>query len=201
MNEEVKAHLFEPFFTTKEQGKGTGLGLATVYGIVAQSRGSVYVYSEPGRGTAFKIYLPRVGEAATAEAARPAAPAPRRGRETVLLVEDDELVHAFTARVLGDNGYVVLSARTPAEAERICAARDIRIPLMLTDVVLPQMHGYALAERLSRTRPDMKVVFMSGYTELSVVEPGRFSGAPFLSKPLTAQAVLSKIGGVLDARA
>ncbi|HVC09801.1 MAG TPA: PAS domain S-box protein [Elusimicrobiota bacterium] len=198
MSDEVKSRIFEPFFTTKGQGKGTGLGLATVYGIVKQSRGSIYVYSEPGRGSTFKIYLPRTGEAAENEIKRPGARA-AGGSETILLVEDDALVHKFAARVLRQSGYAVLEARGPAEAIDICARSETPIDLMLTDVIMPQMHGYALAERLARLRPEMKVVFMSGYTEQLALDPALPQDVPFLQKPLAANAVLRKIRETLDA--
>ncbi len=199
MSEEVKARIFEPFFTTKEQGKGTGLGLATVYGIVKQSQGSIYVYSEPGKGTSFKIYLPRVEDPVTGEFQNPKCRA-AKGKETILLVEDDELVHKFAARVLRESGYTILAARGPAEALEICARIKDPIDLMLTDVIMPQMHGYALAERMAPLRPGMKVVFMSGYTEQLAVDPTLPKNVPFLQKPLTADAVLSKIRETLDGK-
>lgn len=199
MSAEVKAHLFEPFFTTKGQGKGTGLGLATVYGIVRQSRGHIDVYSEVGHGTAFKIYLPRLNRPVEAEEPRP-APGALRGHETILLVEDDEAIYGFASRLLRESGYRVLPAHEPAEALGVCEREEAGIDLMLTDIVMPKMSGYALAERAAKLRPGMKVIFMSGYTDQSVVDSVRFNGAPFLQKPLNAQVVLRKIRDVLEAR-
>jgi signal transduction histidine kinase/CheY-like chemotaxis protein len=199
MDEQTKARLFEPFFTTKEKGKGTGLGLSTVYGIVKQSGGNIWVYSEPGRGTTFKIYLPRE-LAATATAAKPRT-VPRRstGTETILLVEDEEALRKVARRALDAAGYTVLSAADGDEALLICAQHVGDIHLLLTDVVMPRMSGRALAQELSKTRPTLKVLYMSGYTDNAIVHHGVLdAGTHFLGKPFTAADVTRKVREVLD---
>jgi PAS domain S-box-containing protein len=201
MTEEVKSHLFEPFFTTKEQGKGTGLGLPTVYGIVKQSGGTIEVYSEPGRGTSFKIYLPCVAGKAEAWYGSEKADGMPRGSETVLIVEDEASVRSFAARVLEGQGYAVLEAADGAEALR--AARDggRKIQVLLTDMVMPQMGGQELAEKLKPLCPGVRVVFMSGYTENASIHAGRLnSGEDFLQKPFSPRALAHKIRQVLDGR-
>jgi PAS domain S-box-containing protein len=200
MSPEVAAHIFEPFFTTKETGKGTGLGLSTVYGIVKQSEGSIYVYSEPGKGTTFKIYLPlAAGESGEEPAKKQALPS-YRGTETVLLVEDDAAVRNFVSRLLSQNGYSVLEAATPREAIKLCELRR-DIHLLLTDMIMPQMNGYELAKVTAAIAPGMKVIFMSGYTDniitqQNIAEPG----IVLLEKPLEAGAVLRRIREVLEGR-
>lgn len=196
MEPEVQAHIFEPFFTTKEVGKGTGLGLSTVYGVVKQSGGYIWVYSEPGHGTTFKIYLPR-----TAEAHLPGKPAPGlaeslRGRETILLVEDANPLRDLVHNLLTDSGYTVLEAKCPDDA--ILLARQHRFPihLLLSDVIMPGMNGPELAEALVQTRPGMKVVYMSGYTGFR--DQGLIaSDATVLSKPFTRDTLLRKLREVL----
>ena len=200
INAEVQKHIFEPFFTTKESGKGTGLGLSTVYGIVKQSGGYVWVYSEPGRGTTFKVYLPAV-EAAAAEA----APAPGTshalcGSETVLLVEDEEMVRRLARSVLEDRGYEVIEAATPKEALAAAAHAGNRIDLLLTDVVMPRMSGRELADRVADLRPGVPVLYMSGYTDESIVHHGVLdAGVALLEKPFTPDALLGKVRETLDA--
>src|SRR6185503_20478404 len=163
MSEEVRRRLFEPFFTTKAGGGGTGLGLATVFGVVKQSGGSIYVYSEEGRGTTFKIYLPAAsGVAAPAGALDGAAEV---GSETVMLVEDDESVRNLVRTMLETKGYEVLAAAGADEAERLCAARTGGVDLLLTDVVMPEVNGRVLAERLAALSPSMRILFMSGYSD------------------------------------
>jgi PAS domain S-box-containing protein len=199
MTPEVQAHLFEPFFTTKEPGKGTGLGLATVYGIVTQVGGSVRVYTEPGRGSTFNVYFPKV-EAADATAARPAAANGRStaGSETILVVEDDAGLRELARRILQRQGYTVLLASDAAEAVRLCDG-DIAIDVLLTDVVMPGASGPELTARLTVTRPRMKVVYMSGYTEESIVRHGVLKeGIAFLHKPFTSAAIAQKIRDALD---
>lgn len=200
MDAQTLSHLFEPFFTTKAQGRGTGLGLATVYGIVKQSGGGIYAYSEPGHGASFKVYFPRVAESMQPKAPTPAPAKSLAGSETILLVEDEELVRNFIHRVLTENGYGVLAARDPQEAVRIFERGDKPIHLVLTDVVMPLMQGPELVRRLSAMRPGTKAVFMSGYTDTTVVHRSLLdSGAHFLQKPLRPEALLGKIREILDA--
>jgi len=200
MTEDVREHLFEPFFTTKGQGKGTGLGLATVYGIVRQSRGDIYVDSAPGRGTTFTILLP-----ITESLPRPdqglSPNAVAGGSETILLVEDDEIVHRFADRILRTAGYEVLATRGPEEALRVCAERRGQVSLMLTDLVMPVMHGYALAERARKLRPGMRLLFMSGYADAELKAPAGLETVPCIEKPLTAAALLGQVRRSLDAKA
>jgi signal transduction histidine kinase len=201
MSAEVQARIFEPFYTTKEAGKGTGLGLSTVFGIVQQSEGTIWVYSEPGRGTTFKIYLPRV-DAAVEEPKSSAGPESLRGTETILLVEDEEQVRAVALTILRANGYRVLSAQHPGEALILCERHPGRIDLLLTDVVMPQMSGPELAKRLLLTRPEMKVLCMSGYTDDSVVRHGVIEdGVAYLQKPITPGLLAAKVRRVLDGEA
>ncbi len=199
MSRDVQAHLFEPFFTTKPKGRGTGLGLSTVYGIVKQSGGTVWVYSEPGQGSTFKLYFP--------ETTGPEQHPPRRvmsageyaGTETILLVEDDSHVRATIASMLRRVGYRIIEATNGGEALLICEDMSNEIDVLLTDIVMPKMNGRQLAERLRVVRPSLRVVFMSGYTENVVVHHGVVdSGVDFLQKPLVSDALLPKIREVLD---
>ena len=183
MDPDVTKHLFEPFFTTKAAGEGTGLGLATVFGVVKQSGGGIYVYSEPGRGSTFKIYLP----AATAEAdGRGSAPEPaaERGTETIMVVEDDDGVRALVKLMLEANGYEVFAVGDAESAERLCTERTV--DLLLTDVVMPEVSGSQLAERLRGLAPSMRILFMSGYSDEAVQRHGELTAsAAFLEKPFT----------------
>ncbi|MFB3923638.1 MAG: CHASE3 domain-containing protein [Terriglobia bacterium] len=197
MDAGIQARIFEPFFTTKERGKGTGLGLATVYGIVKQSGGHIWVYSEPDRGTSFKVYLPCFDEV-PAEGAEVRAQLPR-GSETVLVVEDEEGVRMLIRSVLESNGYRVLEAEGAAKALELGERSNGKIHLVLTDVVMPEMGGSELAERLARLHPETKVLFMSGYTDDAIVRHGVLkSELAFLEKPFTPEALVRKVREVLD---
>ena len=171
MTQEVNERVFDPFFTTKETGKGTGLGLSTVYGIVKQSGGNIWVYGEPGKGSAFKIYLPRVDEPTEVFKEKLVKDLPR-GSETVLLVEDEEEVRKLAAQILQRQGYKVLEAPQGGDALLICEQHQTPVHLMLTDVVMPGMSGHQLAERLKSLQPQMKVLYMSGYTDNAIVQHG-----------------------------
>ena len=199
MSAELQSRIFEPFFTTKETGKGTGLGLSTVYGIVKQSGGAVWVYSEPGHGTTFKIYLPRVDEVASVVEPRVERSMTLTGTETVLLVEDEEAVRQLAEEVLQSNGYRVLGASNGNEAVIVAEKHDGVINLMVTDVVMPHLGGRELAEKLSVTRPDMRVLYMSGYTDDAIVHHGVLDGrAAFLEKPFAPDALALKVREVLS---
>jgi signal transduction histidine kinase/CheY-like chemotaxis protein len=199
MTPEVKERVFEPFFTTKEKGKGTGLGLSTVYGIVKQSGGNIWVYSEPGHGTTFKIYLPWVEEKADALHRRDDPDILPRGSETVLLVEDDLSVRGLAVRVLRENGYNLLEAANGNEALRMAQEYAGEIHLLLTDVVMPQMGGKELADRIKPLRPDIKVLFTSGYTDNAIVHHGVLEpGTNFLQKPFSPASLAHKVREVLD---
>jgi CheY-like chemotaxis protein len=198
MDKATLTRIFEPFFTTKESGKGTGLGLSTVFGVAQQSGGSVWVYSEPGRGTTFKVYFPRVDAAVEApRASEP--PTTLRGSETILLVEDDDQVRVVARGILRGRGYYVMEARNAGEALLHSEKHSGTIHLLLSDVVMPQMSGPELAKRLASTRPDMKVLCMSGYTDDSIVRHGVLEAhIAYLQKPFTPDALTTRVREVLE---
>jgi len=194
MDSETLLHLFEPFFTTKAPGKGTGLGLATAYGIVKQSGGAISVYSEPGRGTTVKIYLPSAEAKAAAEAEEQSPAEALRGSETILVLEDEARVRKLVCGVLAGRGYRVLEAVRGEEAVRIAAEHHDRIDLLLTDVVMPEMSGPQVLEQMRARHPEMKVLFMSGYTDEAMMHHGILdSGAPFLQKPFLPETLARKV--------
>ena len=200
MDAATKARLFEPFFTTKERGKGTGLGLSTAYGIVKQSGGNIWVYSEPGQGTTFKVYLPREAAATAVDLPKaPVMPRPSTGTETVVVVEDEESLRTVAKRALEAAGYTVLVAAGGQEALLACARHKGEIHLLLTDVVMPGMNGRAVARELSLTRPGLKVLYMSGYTDSAIGHHGVLTpGTHFLGKPFTAADLTWRVRMVLD---
>jgi signal transduction histidine kinase/CheY-like chemotaxis protein len=198
MSEEVRAHIFEPFYTTKEKGKGTGLGLATVYGIVKQSGGNIWVYSELGHGTTFKMYFPLVHEPAEAMRGRRAESELPRGSETVLLAEDAEPVRALAREFLEGLGYRVLDATNVEHAIRLAESHEGFIDVLMTDLVMPQMSGRELAQRVAAMRPAMRVLYMSGYTdEMILGGEGLAPGVAFLQKPFTREALARKMRELL----
>lgn len=198
MNAETKARIFEPFFTTKPQGKGTGLGLATCYGVMKQSGGHISVYSEPGHGTSFKAYFPRVNDEAQEVAEDEIPDHKLNGSETILLVEDEAVVRDLTAAVLKARGYTVLQAKDGMEALKVSKNHRRRIHLLLTDTVMPGMNGRELAEQLLAKRPDTKVLYMSGYTDKAIVQHGILDpDIAFLQKPFKARALAAKVREVL----
>jgi len=198
MDAEVRSHLFEPFFTTKEEGKGTGLGLSTVYGIVKQSGGSIAVHSEPGKGTSFQIYLPRIAAETEVAESRQVPVAPPSGYETVLLVEDEAMIRTMVGTFLRLHGYLVLEARDGPDALRVARDHAGPIHLLLTDVVMPGMSGREVAERLLSFRRDLKVLYMSGYTSEAMAHHGLSDAATeFIQKPFTPNALMQKVSETL----
>lgn len=200
MTPEVQARVFEPFFTTKEVGKGTGLGLSMVYGIVKQSGGFIWVYSEPDRGTTFKIYFPRVDQPVQTAGGDRRIGSVQRGTETILLVEDDPQLRQLSSSVLAHCGYKVLVAASPQEGLDICESNHQDIRLLVTDVVMPRMNGRQLAERVLQILPNVRVLYISGYTNNAIVHYGVLDpGLWFLPKPFTLSALIAKVREVLDA--
>ncbi len=200
IDRKMMPHIFEPFFTTKEQGKGTGLGLSTVYGIIKQSGGYIRVGSEPGSGTTFTIYLPRIEEKVEAAKSRQHEVSPQRGAETILLVEDEDMVRNIISEALRANGYTVLETSRGVDALSICRDHEEPIHLLMTDVVMPEMNGLELARKVASLRPETKVIYMSGYAENNVVSNGVLGpGAAFISKPFTPSALSEKVREVLGA--
>jgi PAS domain S-box-containing protein len=201
MDEKTQARIFEPFFTTKEKGRGTGLGLSTVYGIVKQSGGNIWVYSEPGQGTVFKVYLPQLQEDAEAPRKSVVETVVPRGSETILLVEDEDVVRGLARQILEQAGYNVLDASGGEEAIRLCRERRGPIDLLLTDVVMPETSGREIARRLTKLRPATRVLYMSGYTDDAIVHHGVLdSDVEFIQKPFTPVALARKVREVLDVK-
>jgi PAS domain S-box-containing protein len=203
MSPETVAHIFEPFYTTKESGRGTGLGLSTVYGIVKQSGGYIWVYSELGRGSSFKVYLPRVEQAPEALPAVKMASGEQKGTETILLVEDQPQVRELARMALSENGYTVLATSSSEDAEIACARHGAEIHLLLTDLIMPGITGRELAKRLTARHPEMRVLYMSGYTFGITTQTGMQSGlledgVAFLQKPFTPSTLSEKVREVLD---
>ncbi len=201
MDKETLGQIFEPFFTTKEIGKGTGLGLATVYGIVRQNRGFINVYSEPGVGTTFKIYIPREPEAETdhTEKLRDAGEVPRGRGETILLVEDDLILLEMTRILLTQLGYTVLEAASPQDAAALARSHEGPIHALMTDVIMPGMNGKELADLVRELRPGIRVLFMSGYTANVIAHHGVLDpGVAFIQKPFGLWDLASRIRQVLD---
>jgi CheY-like chemotaxis protein len=202
MTRDTREHAFDPFFTTKEAGKGTGLGLATVYGIVKQSGGYVWIYSEPAHGTTLKLYFPEVSAAAAFSTSehRVASQEAERGSETILLVEDEAAVRGLTSRILEKQGYRVIAAQHGREAMDIASREEGHIDLVLTDVVMPGMNGRGLVERLTGIRPGIKSLYMSGYTDDDIIRRGFIEASKsFLQKPFTSDGLLQTVRKVLDA--
>jgi two-component system cell cycle sensor histidine kinase/response regulator CckA len=200
MTPEIRARAFEPFFTTKEPGRGTGLGLSTVYGVVKQSGGYIWLDSQQGQGTALRIYLPRVKERALSEVRRAPQVSVPRGTETVLLVEDEEGVRDLIREWLAGHGYHVLAATNGLEALDVAARADGRIDLLVADVVMPQMGGPALAQRLQALRPDLKVIYVSGYADDALGDRQVLeAGAAFIQKPFPLDTLVRKVREILDA--
>ncbi len=199
MTNEVHANIFEPFFTTKEKGKGTGLGLSTVYGIIKQSKGNIWVHSEPGKGSTFKVYLPRLGETVRIKEEAAKTEDSLQGSETILLVEDDGMVRNTALNILQNYGYSVLCARDGEDAFNLCLQHKEPVQLMLTDMVMPGMSGKKLAQRLEELRPEMKVLFMSGYTDNAIVHKRLLDkGIAFIQKPFSPVDLGRKVREVLN---
>jgi two-component system, cell cycle sensor histidine kinase and response regulator CckA len=198
MDKETQSRIFEPFFTTKEKGKGTGLGLSTVYGIVKQSGGFIFAHSEMGQGTNFRIYLPRVEDAAEHNGPVKSVAQAAGGSETVLLVEDEESVRQLVRDTLASKGYHVIEAPNGEAGLKISHEHRGNIEVLITDVVMPGMGGRELAKRVAAERPDIKVLFLSGYTEDAIIHEGVLEpGTAFLQKPFTLQMLSRKVREVL----
>jgi two-component system, cell cycle sensor histidine kinase and response regulator CckA len=200
MDKETQSRIFEPFFTTKENGKGTGLGLSTVYGIIKQTGGYVFAQSEVGHGTTFRIYLPRVEDAAEPPHATQTASRALEGTETILLVEDEESVRQLVAETLASRGYKVMEAENGEEALKLAGSSRETIHLMITDVVMPGISGRDLAREVLKSRPETKVLFLSGYSEDAVLHQGVLEPeTAFLQKPFTLQYLARKVRELLGA--
>jgi CheY-like chemotaxis protein len=203
MDEETKTRIFEPFFTTKEEGKGTGLGLSTAFGIVEQSGGRIEVESEPGRGTTMKVYLPRVDGCRSPAGGDQEQSGLQPGCETILVVEDEEIVRTMLCRMLRGLGYTIHEAESVRDAQAIVERNgDGRLDLLITDVVMPEMSGRDLAARLARIRPGIRVLYISGYTDDTIVRHGfPEGGVCFLQKPFSPRTLARKVREVLEAKA
>jgi PAS domain S-box-containing protein len=200
MSDDTRARIFDPFFTTKEKGKGTGLGLSTVYGIIKQSGGNIWVYSELNHGTTFKVYLPQLATATNKTEPEVVELAPSGGCETILLVEDEDVVRGLARKILEQSGYKVMAASRGAEAIRLCQQRTESIDLLLTDVVMPETSGKEVADRVTELLPGLRVLFMSGYTDEAIVHHGVLdSNVEFIQKPFTPAALVRRVREVLDA--
>jgi CheY-like chemotaxis protein len=198
MDAETRKWIFEPFFTTRKPGKGTGLGLATIYGIVKQNKGFIYFYSEPGQGTTFRIYLPRARSAIEPKAAT-IEKASLRGSETILLVEDESAILDLCKIILEQRGYTVLTARTPGEALARIPRHDGAIDLLITDMVMPEMNGRKLKDKIAEIRPGLKTLYISGYTNNVIAHQGILEAeVQFLQKPFSANTLAAKVREVLD---
>jgi len=201
MDAKIKARIFEPFFTTKPVGKGTGLGLATVYGVVQQIGGYIWLYTELGHGTSFKIYLPRVDAVETEAASEASLAGALDGSETVLVAEDEEAVRQIIEKALDAHGYRVLSARDGAEALERASAYAGQIDLLVTDVVMPDMNGRELSRRLVENRPNLRTLYLSGYTDDAILHRGVLQqGVAFLQKPFSLRMLARKVREVIEAR-
>jgi CheY-like chemotaxis protein len=199
MDAEIQKRIFEPFFTTKEVGKGTGLGLSTVYGIVKQSNGFIWVYSEPGRGTTFKVYFPAVDQHTQAAETKPRPAQQQIGVETILLAEDDEALRALTKTILERSGYTVLVAGNLDEAMKMAEAHNWAVRLLLTDVIMPRGYGPDIADRLKAQCSDLNVLYSSGYAGTAMAHQNILkSGSPLLQKPYSLHTLLQKVREALD---
>lgn len=199
MDKETVAHIFEPFFTTKGLGEGTGLGLATVYGIVKQNNGFINIYSEPGHGSTFRIYLPRYQDTAGIKPDEKEAGQLSQGQETILLVEDEKSILDMTAILLEKQGYTVLTANTPGDAITLAEKHTYGIHMLITDVVMPDMNGRDLANTIARHCPDIKILYMSGYTANVIAHHGVLDeGVNFINKPFSLFSLSAKVREVLD---
>jgi two-component system cell cycle sensor histidine kinase/response regulator CckA len=199
MNDAVKARIFEPFFTTKETGKGSGLGLATVYGIVTQNGGTIHVQSAPGKGTTLTLYFPRTVDSQRDSGALPVQEISRRGHETVLFVEDEPMVLSLGESILQRLGYTVIIAKTPKEALRIAESHSHPIQLLVTDLAMPEMNGKVLADELLRVRPELRVLYISGFTADVIARRSALEvGARILQKPFTSNELAAVVREVLE---
>jgi len=201
MDKETQKRIFDPFYTTKERGKGTGLGLSTVYGIVKQCEGNILVYSEIGKGTTFRIYFPSVDQPETSTFQDAKEESQRHGKETILVVEDDEMVRKLSSRALKAFGYTVLEARNGFQALKVFEDYKGHIDLVLTDVIMPEMNGPQLGKQLFLRFPGIKVIYMSGYTDNAIAHHGILEkGIAFLNKPVSPEELGQKVRDVLDSR-